>query len=123
MTRTMVVSFLNGIDIDHEDYSDETGLSVRKFVSLYRGVGLSRIVLDSTDTKSDSCRVSRLLDILIWFPGIDILDFVTELQARINAGDPHTLEIVRSMEAGVADGEDPLAWIVQTFPELGSLKS
>jgi hypothetical protein len=58
---------------------------------------------------------------LIWFPGVDVLDFATELRARLDAGDARTRRYVSAMDAGVADADDPLCWMIQTFPELNPL--
>ena len=121
MTAAMVASILDGIELDHDDYSDATEHAVRDLVARYGGTGLSRVILDSTDTASDAARVARLLDILIWFPGIDILDLVTELRQRLDANDARTLQYVSQMDAGVADSDDPLCWMIQTFPELAPL--
>ena len=121
MTAAMVTSILDGIELDHNDYSDTTEHAVRDLIARYGGVGISRLVLDATDADTETARVSRLFDILIWFPGIDILDFATELRRRLNAGDARTLQYVSLMDAGVADSDDPLCWMIQTFPELASL--
>ena len=121
MTAAMVASILDGIELDHEDYSDVTEHAVRDLIAHYEGAGLSRLVLDVTDADTDPARVARLFDILIWFPGIDILDFATELRRRLDARDARTLQCVSLMDAGVPDADDPLCWMVQTFPELAGL--
>ena len=117
----MVASILDGIELDHDDYSDATAHAVRDPIAHYLGAGLSRLILDSTDADTDPVRVARLFDILIWFPGIDILDCATELRRRLDADDNRTLQYVSLMDACVPDADDPLCWMIQTFPQLASL--
>ena len=121
MTAAMVTSILDVIELDHDDYSDATEHAVRDLVAQNRGVGLSRLILDSADASTDPARVARLFDILIWFPGVDVLDFATELRRRLDAADERTLQYVSQMDAGVSDADDPLRWMIQTFPELTPL--
>ncbi|MEO1530513.1 MAG: hypothetical protein AAFX06_34425 [Planctomycetota bacterium] len=117
----MVTSILDGIELDHDDYSDVTEHAVRDLIAQYDGVGISKLILDATDVDTDPARVARLFDISIWFPGIDILDFATELRRRLDADDDRTLQYVSLMDACVPDADDPLCWMIQTFPELAGL--
>ena len=121
MTAAMVASILDGIELDHDDYSDATEHAVRDLIARYNGTGISQLILVATDADTDPARVARLFDILIWFPGIDILDFATELRRRLDVHDARTLQYVSLMDAGVPDADDPLCWMIQTFPELAGL--
>ena len=117
MTEDMVRDILDGIQLDHEDYTDATEQAVRALVARCGGVGLSKLILDSTSEIDDPRRVARLFDILIWFPGVNLLDFATELRMRLAAGDQRTRSYITAMDAGTTDS-DPMHWMIQTFPEL-----
>ena len=84
-------------------------------------LGVAITILDAIDADTEPARVARLFDILIWFPGIEILDFATELRRRLDAHDARTLQYVSLMDAGVPDADDPLCWMIQAFPELAGL--
>jgi hypothetical protein len=48
MTTEMVMSILDGIVLDHDDYTNATEDAVRAFVVQHDGTGLSKLILDST---------------------------------------------------------------------------
>ena len=83
--------------------------------------GSPKLIIDATSEADNPRRVARLFDILIWFPGVDVLDFATELRIRLNAGDQRAKSYITAMDAGVPNADDSLSWMIQTFPELEPL--